>query len=105
MRAAVGRLSDYRKVEVSGEFVTISRTRACHVRDRSDLTGSSVRDAENLPPQEIAQAAVMLIKVNSSAESDELIRAVANVMGFRQAGSKFRSVAEIVVPHGCNVVS
>jgi len=47
--------------------------------------------------QELAQAAVMLIKVNSNAESDELIRAVANVMGFRQAGAKFRSVAQTVL--------
>jgi very-short-patch-repair endonuclease len=67
------------------------------VRDRANVGNATLRKPENLPPQEIAAAAAQLIKANCNAERPDLVRAIAAVFGYRQAGAKLRGAIEPVI--------
>ena len=97
VRAGVARLEKRGDVKVDQEFVFDSDPSDLVVRDRSNVSSSSLRDPENIPPQEISLALTLLIQANGNAETDELVRAVAIVMGFKQAGAKFKRAAHAVI--------
>ncbi|MGR3481982.1 DUF3320 domain-containing protein [Salipiger marinus] len=61
------------------------------VRDRSEETGSLLK-AAYLPPVEIAAAARLVRQDSGDVSEDEMIRAVARLLGFQRVGSDLSAV-------------
>ncbi len=97
VQAGVMRLDKLSRVKMDGEFVVAAGMNECVVRDRSNVASSSLKSPKNIPPQEIEQAMLQLIKLSSNAEADDLIHAVSAVMGFRKAGANFKRLAQSVI--------
>lgn len=66
------------------------------VRDRSSETGSLLK-AAMLPPIEIAAAARLVRQESGDVPEDELVRAVARLLGFQRVGGDLASVIREVI--------
>ncbi len=65
------------------------------VRDRSAETGGVLK-AASLPPVEIAAAAALVRRHSGEVAEEDLLRAVANLLGFQRVGSE---LASAIRPH------
>ena len=85
--------------EDSDFWFTDSQRETPPVRDRSGETGTLVKPTL-LPPLEIRAAAKLIEKESGSMEVNEMVRAVARLLGFRRTGSDLQQVIEncIAVP-------
>lgn len=71
----------------NGEFwLTETQSKDPPVRDRSNELGTILK-ASAIPPMEIKAAAALIQKESGAMEPEELVRAVARLMGFRRVGS------------------
>ncbi len=61
------------------------------VRDRSAETGSLLK-AAYIPPCEIAAAAAIVLKESGGVSTDDLVRAVARLLGFQRVGNDLSAV-------------
>ena len=77
-------------------WATSAQWAAPRIRDRSEENGATLA-ARMLPPQEIAAAAALIEKECGATSSDEMVKAVANLLGFRRVGPDLRQVIERVV--------
>ena len=64
------------------------------VRDRSEVSSSSLRKPECLPPHEIKKAILMLIGNNFGASRIQLPAEVARLFGFKATSAQLREVIE-----------
>lgn len=81
LRAASGHIRH------DGEFwFTAAQNEDSPVRDRSTEAGTLAR-AEFLPPMEIRAAARMIVEQSGRMEMDEMVRATAQLLGFKRVGS------------------
>ncbi len=62
------------------------------VRNRSDVTSTSLRKLELLPPIEIQQAIREVVKASHGADSEELITSVARLLGFSNTSAGLSKV-------------
>ena len=77
-----------------GEFwATASQWAEPPVRNRSEEQGATLA-AGMLPPAEIRAAALLVERENGQTDADELIKAIANVFGFKRVGSDLRAAIE-----------
>jgi very-short-patch-repair endonuclease len=77
-------------------WFTTQQRDACEVRDRSLVIGSLQR-AELLPPLEIRAAAKQAVKENGGISRDEMVVAIARLLGFQRTGSDLRDRVENVL--------
>ena len=81
-------------IRVEGDFwFTESQRETPPVRDRSEETGTLVKPTL-LPPLEIRAAAKLIEKEGGSMEMNEMVRAVARLLGFRRTGSEVQETIE-----------
>jgi very-short-patch-repair endonuclease len=97
VKKTITRLIRKNEVTRTGEFVDLPDSYILVVRNRSQVKSPSLKKPENIPPQELALAMALLLKQNSNAEKEELIRAVSSVVGFRRTGAKFNEAVESVI--------
>ncbi len=62
------------------------------IRNRKDVVSRSLLAANNLPPMEIEQALLFLVKQNVRVSQDELIQQASRLLGFNRCGSDLRAV-------------
>ena len=62
------------------------------VRNRSQVQSASLRKPEMLPPAEIDEAALAIVKANFGASRTELIQALSRTFGFQSTSSQLRDV-------------
>ncbi|MEL0211629.1 MAG: DUF3320 domain-containing protein, partial [Novosphingobium sp.] len=62
------------------------------VRDRSQVQSASLRKPDMLPPSEIDQAAIAIVKANFGASRTELLQALSRAFGFQSTSSQLRGV-------------
>ncbi|NGQ92442.1 DUF3320 domain-containing protein [Rhodobacter sp. HX-7-19] len=75
-----------------GSFLmTQAQAAAPPVRDRSAETGSLLK-AAYIPPCEIVAAAALVRQESGDVDSDDLIRAIARLLGFLRVGSELSTV-------------
>lgn len=75
-----------------GSFLmTQAQTAAPPVRDRSAETGSLLK-AAYIPPCEIVAAAALVRQESGDVDGDDLIRAIARLLGFLRVGSELSTV-------------
>jgi very-short-patch-repair endonuclease len=86
-----------KQVTMDGSFVSLVGTTEATVRDRSGVTASTLRKTENLPPSEVALAITLLIRENGNAERDEIVRAVARVLGVTATIANFKAMVNDLV--------
>jgi hypothetical protein len=100
-RAVRQALRQDRMLVMDGPFLmTQPQAAAPPVRDRSAETGSLLK-AAYLPPCEIAAAAALVRQESGDVEGDDLIRAIARLLGFLRVGSELSSaIADAVSKPG-----
>lgn len=77
------------RLKKEGAFVmTAAQLENPPVRDRSLETGKSLRNAAYLPPVEILAAARQITDESGEMPHKEMIRAVAQLLGYRRVGSE-----------------
>jgi hypothetical protein len=64
------------------------------VRSRADVISPSLRKPEVLPPEEIKAAISSIVDANFGAEKEQLVPAVARLLGFASTSSQLRAVIE-----------
>lgn len=74
-------------------WATASQWAEPPVRNRSEEQGATLA-AGMLPPVEIRAAAALVERENGQTDADELIKAIANVFGFKRVGSDLRAAIE-----------
>lgn len=62
------------------------------VRDRSAVSSQTLRRPEMLPPAEIEEAMVEIVKANFGAGRDDLVQAASRSFGFASTSSQLRAV-------------
>jgi Protein of unknown function (DUF4011)/REase_MTES_1575/Protein of unknown function (DUF3320)/AAA domain len=76
----------------AGDFLlTKAQSEAPPVRDRSEESGNIVK-ATYLPPMEIQAASQKIIEECGTMEMDDLVRAIARLLGFKRVGSDLNRV-------------
>lgn len=66
------------------------------VRDRSTVSGTLLK-AELLPPMEVTAAAALILRESGGMEREELIRSVANLLGYQRVGPDLaRSIGDVL---------
>lgn len=94
IRAAVQqavRVAEQRGLIRGGPFY-MSPGQQVSARDRSAVGSSSLRKPEALPPAEIVQAALDIVKANYGAGRNDLVQAISRAFGFASTSSQLRSV-------------
>ena len=87
---ALGRLQqDERFLSVPG---TTSK-----VRDRSQVASSALRKPEMLPPAEIREAVLHIVRTNFGATSDQVVQTVSRAVGFKSTSNQLREAIQKVV--------
>ena len=81
---------------VGGPFYSLPDQQVV-VRDRSEIDSSTLRKPEYLPPEEVKLAIDQVVVANFGAEQDELIQAVARLLGFASTSAQLREVVETAV--------
>ena len=72
-------------------LMTQAQAGAPPVRDRSAETGNLLK-AANIPPCEIVAAAALVRQESGDVDGDDLIRAIARLLGFLRVGSELSTV-------------
>ena len=84
-------------LEREGAFVfTEAQAESPPVRDRSEESGGVVK-ADYLPPMEILEARRQVLHQSGEMPLEEMVRAVARMMGFRRVGPDLSAVVERVL--------
>ncbi|WP_417851075.1 DUF4011 domain-containing protein [Thalassoglobus sp.] len=88
---SVLRLQRRGEVQYIGDFIETVPLQEVVVRDRSSVTSSGLKKAENIPESEIGLAIVLLLHENGNAEKEELLKAAASVFGIKRLTVKVQS--------------
>ena len=60
------------------------------VRDRAEVTSAGLRRIEYLPPSELDQGIIDLVKENFGATEDEVVQALARQLGYRSTSAQLK---------------
>jgi hypothetical protein len=93
---AVAYAVQFRGVELEDQFVFIP-CEAVKVRDRSEVSSANLRKPEMLPPQEIREGVLQVVRANLGAGQDEVVQAVARLLGFKTTSAQLREVIESAI--------
>lgn len=83
-------------VAVDGLFLSIPGVTP-QVRDRSQTLSASLRKPETIPPAEVRQAILELVRANFGASADQIIQSVSRAMGFKSTSNPLREVIQGVL--------
>jgi very-short-patch-repair endonuclease len=67
---------------------------AVTVRDRAQVLSATLRKPEMLPPSEIAEATLQIVKANYGASRGELVQALSRTFGFAATSTQLRNILE-----------
>lgn len=81
------------RVERSGDFLSIPGA-PISVRDRSVAGSPTLRRADRLPPAEIANGIVGIVRTNFGATRDQIVQAVSRAVGNKATSSAVREMIE-----------
>ena len=89
-----------KRIQRDGHFwFTDAQSKAPPVRDRSRQTGTLLK-ASVIPPLEIRAAAALIKKESGKVEIEEMIRAVAKLIGFQRVGPDLQVVIRRALESG-----
>lgn len=91
-----GRTASAKLREEDGFWCTSAQRDACPVRDRSAVS-SSLQRPDMLPPLEIRAAALQAARDNGGIARDEIVVAVARLLGFSRTGPELRGRIDAIV--------
>lgn len=93
---AIAHAVQSRTVEIQDQFVSIPGA-AVKVRDRSSVTSPNLRKPEMLPPQEIKEGVLQVVRMNLGGSQDEVSQAVSRLLGFKATSAQLREVVQSAV--------
>ena len=74
-----------------GSFWNVNGKDLLKVRDRSNTNSTTLRKPEYLPPEEIALAAIEVLRANVRVEWDDLLAQIARMFGFQRTGPELHA--------------
>ena len=77
-----------------GEFFQTSAAKAPTVRDRSGVKSQTLRKPEMLPPAEIREAAIQMIRAHLGVSVEEVVTRVSRVFGFQSTSAQLRAAIQ-----------
>ncbi|MDQ0507346.1 DUF3320 domain-containing protein [Xanthobacter agilis] len=93
VEAAIAVAVETGRIERSADFLSVPGA-VVRVRDRSLTRSSSLRRAEMLPPGEIREAILEVVRTNFGATPDQMVQAVSRMFGIRSTSAAVRSVIQ-----------
>ena len=77
-----------------GEFFQTSAAKAPTVRDRSGVKSQTLRKPEMLPPAEICEAAIQMIRAHLGISVEEVVTRISRVFGFQSTSAQLRAAIQ-----------
>ena len=93
---AIAHAVQSRRVELQHQFVSIPGA-AVKVRDRSSVNSLNLRKPEMLPPQEIREGVLQIVRTNLGGSQDEVALAVLHLLGFRTTSAHLRETVQSAI--------
>ena len=84
------------RVEQSGSFLSMPGAMPIP-RDRSMVESPGLRKPEMLPPAELAEAAVLVVRRSFGASRDQVIQAIARGIGVKSTSAQMRDAIDQAV--------
>lgn len=84
------------RLERKGDFITVLG-RIASVRDRSEVSSTTLRKPEMLPPEEIERAILDVVAANYGATDEQVALSVSRLLGFKATSSQLRTIIDEVV--------
>jgi hypothetical protein len=91
---ALGVASRRAAVIRDGEFFEPGDGREVTVRNRGDVTSSTLRNPRMLPPAEIHKAVTAIVRAHLGVARDEAVTEAARLFGFRTTSARLRETIE-----------
>ena len=88
---AVTLLVGRKEIEQDGDFLFAPGEQGTPIRDRAEVTNSTLKQPENLPPVEIRAALQSVIKANVGATMEDVVNAASRLFGFKSTRKQLRS--------------
>ena len=84
------------RLEIQNQFLSVPGANV-RVRDRSGVTSISLRKPEMLPPQEVKEAVLQVVRMNLGGSPDDIAHAVSRLLGFKATSAQLRDVVQIAI--------
>ncbi len=94
VEAALAKAAQERLREEDTNFFMVNEIQEVPIRDRGVVPSSSLRKPEMLPPAEIRQAMLAVVRVHFGVAHDEAIIETARLFGYRSTSPQLREVLE-----------
>ena len=85
-----------RRLESQGQFLCVPGLKA-QLRDRSNVLSAGLRRPDMLPPQELREGVLCVVRANLGGTRDEIALSVSRLMGFKATSTQLREVVLSVV--------
>jgi very-short-patch-repair endonuclease len=88
------------RLQRNGDFLSVPGAPVI-VRDRSQVVSTALRKAEMLPPAELIQAALTVVRANFGATREQVTQSVGRGVGIRSISSQVRGAISAAVDVAC----
>jgi very-short-patch-repair endonuclease len=82
-----------------GVFYALATQREAPVRDRGQATSQSLRKPEFLPPDEVRQAALVIVRDNPGVTADTVVQEGPHLLGWKSTSEALREMFEKELRH------
>ena len=84
------------RLTVQDQFLSVPGADV-RVRDRSEVVSASLRRPDMLPPREVKEAVLHVVRTNLGGRQDEIAQTVGRLLGFKATGTQLRDVVQSAV--------
>jgi hypothetical protein len=79
------------RLKIENQFLSVPGA-SVRVRDRSGVTSAGLRRPDMLPPQEVKEGVLHVVRRNLGGGQDEIAQTVAHLLGFKATSAQLREV-------------
>ncbi len=79
------------RLEIQDKFLSVPGA-SVRVRDRSSVSSASLRRTDMLPPQEVKEGVLHVVRDNLGGSQDEIAKMVSRLLGFKTTSTQLREI-------------
>jgi very-short-patch-repair endonuclease len=84
------------RLKIENQFLSVPGA-SVRVRDRSGVVSASLRRPDMLPPQEVKQGVLHVVRMNLGGSQDEIAQTVVHLLGFKATSAQLRDVVQTAI--------
>jgi very-short-patch-repair endonuclease len=84
------------RLEIQNQFLSVPGANA-KVRDRSGVACTGLRRPDMLPPQEVKEGVLHVVRMNLGGSQDEIAQSVVHLLGFKATSAQLREVVQSAI--------